>query len=98
PAAQAEDAARQSGPGDCPAGLVDLVDALVADVAVAEVPEPVPAVMNQVFMEGLFFGRPQPEVEVEFLRRSLRRGITDGGARVARVALFVFVTQAARHQ
>ncbi len=73
PAAQAEDRLRQSGVGDHPAGLVHLVDALVADVAVAEVPEPVPVVVDQVGVERPFRGRPQPEVEVHLARRLARR-------------------------
>ena len=38
---------------DQPASVVHLVDALVADVAIAEIPEPVPVVMNQVGVKRL---------------------------------------------
>src|SRR5262249_15135795 len=51
--------------GDEPAGDVHLVDALVANVAVAEIPEPVPVVVDEVPVEGLFRRGPEPEVEIE---------------------------------
>src|SRR5262249_19077570 len=65
PTAKADDALREDRPGDHPAGDVHLVHALVADVAVAEVPEPVPAVVHQVLVIRLRRGRAQPDVEVE---------------------------------
>src|SRR5207253_4213155 len=99
PAAQADDAPRQCSARNAPAGFVDLVDALIADVAVAEIPEPVPAVVNQVVVVGLFLGRPQPDVEVQFGRRSLGRRITYRRPRVAAIAAeAALVTEAARHE
>src|SRR5262249_18524348 len=44
--ADAEDALRQFGLAEAPAGLVHLVNALVAEVAVAVVPDPVPVVVQ----------------------------------------------------
>ena len=90
-AAQAEDAPRQGGAGDDPAGDVHLVHALVADVAVAEIPEPVPVVVDQVGVERLLCGRPQPEVEIH-LRRRLADDRLDADAAARLVA------QAARDQ
>ena len=58
---------------DQPASLVHLVDALVPDVAIAEIPEPVPVVMNQVGVKSLLGCRPEPDVVGE-----LCRGITRG--------------------
>ena len=77
PAAEAEHglgegraAGRRARSRDQPAGDVHLVDALVADVAVAEVPEPVPVVMDEVGVIRLLGRRAEPEVEVELLGRS----------------------------
>src|SRR5207237_4113974 len=64
PAAQTNDAPRQRGVGYAPAGDVHLVNALVADVAVAEIPEPVPVVMDQVGVERLLRCRAEPEIKV----------------------------------
>src|SRR5205823_6879476 len=75
------------GPRDRPAGVVHLVDALVADVAVAEVPEPVPVVMHEVAVVRLLGRRPQPEVEVQLRRRLGDRLVPDAPARLAAVAL-----------
>ena len=82
-AAQAPDLGGQRRALDRPAGHVDLVDALVADVAVAEVPEPVPVVMDQVAVVGLLGGGAEPEIEVQVgpaaapvpLRPMLQRGL-----------------------
>ena len=82
PAAQADDGLGERRAGavparargrDQPAGDVHLVDALVADVAVAEVPEPVPVVMDQVGVIRLLRGRAEPDVEIELLGRSRDR-------------------------
>src|SRR6185436_9701938 len=53
---------------EVPAGLVHLVDALVADVAVAGVPAPVPVVVERVRIERPFRRGAQPQVEVDALR------------------------------
>ena len=83
PAAQAEDglgkgragavAARARG-RDQPAGDVHLVDALVADVAVAEVPEPVPVVMDQVGVIRLLAGPGRARCR----NRAARAGVVIG--------------------
>ena len=46
-----------------PSGLVHFMDALVSDVAIAKIPEPVPVVVNQVGVKSLLRCRPQPDVE-----------------------------------
>src|SRR5205823_168744 len=74
PAAEAEHGlgvsrAGTRGTRDQPAGDIHLVNALVADVAVAEVPEPVPVVMDQVLVIRLAGGRTEPEVEIDWGRR-----------------------------
>src|SRR5438045_1556099 len=78
-AAEAEDALGQRGAGDHPAGLVHLVDALVADVAVAEIPEPMPIIMHQIGMKWSLLCGPEPEVEIQFARRG--RGFLYADAR-----------------
>src|SRR5208283_215555 len=45
-----------------PARDVHLMNALVTDVAVAEIPEPVPVVMDQVGVIRLPGSRPKPDV------------------------------------
>ena len=65
PAAEADDALGQGGAGDHPAGDVHLVDPLVADVAVAEIPEPVPVVVDVVGVERVLRRRAEPEVVVD---------------------------------
>src|SRR5262249_45958229 len=67
--AQAQDRAGQLVLAQAPAGHVHLVDALVAQVAVAEVPVPVPAVMRQVLVVGPLRRRAQPQVEIQVARR-----------------------------
>ena len=47
--------------------------ALIADFAVAKVPEPVPVVMDQIGVIRLLRCRTQPDVEIELLGRSLGR-------------------------
>src|SRR5207253_1264451 len=64
PAAQAHDTLRQCA-AESPARNVNFMHALVADITVAEIPEPMPVVMNQVRVERLFRRRPGPDVEVE---------------------------------
>ena len=87
PAAQADDRPgirRAGGPGrgDQPSGDVHLVDALIADVAVAEVPEPVPVVVDQVAVVGLLGRRAEPDVEIDLLRRRRVRLHADAPARL----------------
>src|SRR5262249_56666022 len=85
PAAQAPNFRGQRGPGDGPAGDVDLVDALVADVTDAEVPEPVPVVMDQAGVVRLIRSRPAPQIEVQLARRLGDRLVADTPARLAAV-------------
>jgi hypothetical protein len=73
PTADAHDALRQRGAWDHPPCDVGLMDALVAVVAVAEVPEPVPVVMDEIAVVRLFRSRAEPEVEVDFGRGRRRR-------------------------
>src|SRR5262249_2825531 len=80
----------QRGALDGPAGYVDLMNALVADVAVAEIPEPVPVVMDEVGVVRLLRGRAQPEVEIHLGRRIAVGPSADAAARL--------VAQAARHE
>src|SRR5207249_232601 len=78
-------------------GLIHFVHALVADVAVAEVPEPVPAIVDEVLVEGRRLGGPGPDVEVEFGGRGLGRFEADVAAGAAAGAA-ILVTEAARHE
>src|SRR5689334_10092572 len=43
-----------------PSENVDQVDAVVAEFAVTKIPEPVPIVMDEIFMIGLHRGGPHP--------------------------------------
>ncbi len=56
--------------------------ALVADVAVAEVPEPVPVVRHDVAVMRLLWGRAEPEVEIEFGRSQRDRLLADALTRL----------------
>src|SRR5262249_30352394 len=71
-------------------------NALVADVAIAEVPEPVPAVVDQVLVVRLVLRGPKPQTEVQLLGR--RRGLAEADVATSRVAAARLVAQAARHQ
>ena len=76
----------EGGVFDGPAGDVHLMNALVADVAVAEVPEPVPVVVDEVAMEGLFGGGAEPEVEVYVAGNFFVGFVADAPAGFAAVA------------
>src|SRR5262249_27511610 len=56
---------------EAPARHVHLVHALVSNVAVSRVPHPVPVVVDQVLMERLLGGWPEPQVEIDLRRRAL---------------------------
>ena len=71
---------RRMGHTEAPAGLVDFVDALVAEVAVAGVPEPVPVVVEAVLREGPLRGGAQPEIVVHAGRHGLLGCAPDGVA------------------
>src|SRR6185369_2566902 len=71
------------------AGDVDLMDGLVADVAVASVPDPVPVIVEAVLGEGLHGSGAGPEVVVDAGGNGLLGSVADGRA--------PFVAEAARH-
>jgi hypothetical protein len=88
-ASDAHDARREFHLADRPSRHVHLVDALVAQVAVAGVPNPVPVVMQSAPHEGQLRRRAAPEVVVYALRNGLRPAhLAD--------AVAAFVTQRAR--
>ena len=60
--------------------------ALIADVTIAEIPEPVPVVMDEVPMKRLLRRRAKPEIEIQVGRRRLDRFESDAPARFAAVA------------
>src|SRR5262249_2610441 len=86
-AAKAPDFGRHRRAFDGPAGDIDFMNALVADVAVAEIPEPMPVVMDQIGMVGLLRRRPKPEVEVQFGGRRGSVLAADAPARFAAITL-----------
>src|SRR5262249_44657716 len=88
PAAEAEDCLRQFVLAQAPAGLVHLVDALVAQVAVAGVPDPVPVVMEVLAHQRQLLRRAAPQVVVARLGdRLLAIDLADGGAPLVARAL-----------
>ena len=84
--ADGDDGLGEGGALNGPAGDVHLVDALVADVAVAKVPEPVPVVVNEVAMERLFGSGAKPEVEVHVAGYFFVGFVADAPAGFAAVA------------
>jgi hypothetical protein len=60
--------------------------ALIADVSVPEIPEPMPVVMDQVPMEWLLRRRPQPNVEIQIGGRFLNGFESDAPTGFATVA------------
>src|SRR5205823_10932571 len=78
--AEPDNALRHLAPAETPAGDVHLVDALVAQVAVAGVPLPVPVVVELVLVERLHRRRAAPEVIVHALRHHPGRQRADTGA------------------
>ena len=50
---------------EAPLQHVQLVDALVSDLAVAEIPSPVPVVMHMALGVGAPFARANPEIVIE---------------------------------
>src|SRR5262249_40722458 len=57
---------------------VDLVNPLVAEIAVAGVPAPVPVVMKAIAGEGPGRRRPGPEVVIDAARHGFDRRTSDG--------------------
>src|SRR5438477_12261050 len=51
---------------------INEMDAVVAEFAVAKIPEPVPIVVNEILMIGLHGGRSNPQIPVEPRRGFLR--------------------------
>jgi hypothetical protein len=62
------------------------MDALIADVAIAGVPEPMPVVMHQVAVERLFRRGAKPEIEIDRCRRHFDRLHADAPPRLAAIA------------
>ena len=90
PAADGEDAGRKLLHAQEPAGDVHLVDALVAEVAVAGVPDPVPVVMQLLAHQGQLERRAAPEIVVNRGGHGLRAvHLADAGA--------AFVAEPAAH-
>lgn len=84
--ADGDDGFGEGGVFDGPAGDVHLMNALIAHVAVAEVPEPVPVVVDEVAVEGLFGGGAKPEVEVHVAGDFFVGFVADAPAGFAAVA------------
>src|SRR5439155_10167155 len=85
--AQAPHLGRQGGPFDRPARHVEFVNALVANVAIAEIPKPMPVVMDQIAVVRLRRSRAEPQVEREVAGRRLGRFVSDAPTRLAAIAL-----------
>src|SRR2546427_9669525 len=83
--AQTDDAFRQRR-AQRPAGNGHFMNALIADVSVPEIPEPMPVVMDQVSMKGLLRRRPQPNIEVQVGGRFLDWFESDAPTGLAAVA------------
>src|SRR5690606_22833038 len=86
-APQAPDAIGERCSGNTPAGDIHLMDTLVADLAVAEVPEPVPVVVDDVLVILLLWGGAEPQIEVEVGRNFLWTLESDARAGLAGVRL-----------
>ena len=67
--AQADHALGERGAGNAPAGDVHLMHALIADVAIAGVPEPVPVIGHEILMIRLLRRWSEPQIEIQLLRR-----------------------------
>ena len=81
PSADAPDARGKFHVAEEPTGNVHLVDALIAEVAIAVIPHPVPVVMQAFTGEGFLGGRAEPEIVIHLARHILGiRDITDAAA------------------
>ena len=67
-AAMRSDAGRMRGDPQPKVGHVDVVDAVVADVAISVFAIPLPVLMEPVHVEGTIGGRSQPHVVIHSLR------------------------------
>src|SRR5690606_17697073 len=79
-AAVAHDAVAQVAHAQAPAGHIHLVDALVTQVAVAEVPLPVPIVVQLLARQRLFGSRAAPQIVVHRLGNGIVVPRTDRAA------------------
>src|SRR5207247_2452046 len=81
PAPGAEHARRQGVFAEKPAGDIHLMNALVAEVAVAVVPDPMPVVMKSLSADRRHRRRAAPEIVIDVRRRRLRSvHFADAGA------------------
>src|SRR5688572_21121603 len=80
---QAGGLARVGGNPEAPAGHLDLLESVVADIAAPEVMLPGPGSVEQVRAAGKRGRRPQPEVEVKMNGGSSRPRFSDGPAESA---------------
>src|SRR5438477_529743 len=71
-AAETEDARRKLVLAQEPAGDIHLVNALISQIAVARIPNPMPIVMEALAHERLHRGRAAPEIVVDAGRNWLR--------------------------
>ena len=76
-AADRGDLGRQRVDAEAPAGVVDFVGAVVADVAGAEVVPPVPIAVETIRLERDDLGRADPEVVVDAGRHRARLAVAD---------------------
>lgn len=76
----------EGGVFDGPAGDIHLMNALVAHVAVAEVPEPVPVVVDEVAVEGLFGSGSKPKVKIHVAGDFFVGLVANAPSRLAAVA------------
>jgi hypothetical protein len=83
-ATDADYALGKRGAGDSPSSFIDFVHALIADVAVAEIPKPVPVVVDEVAVIGAFLSWAEPQIEVELIGRG--SGLLETDARATLVA------------
>jgi hypothetical protein len=91
PSAEAHDFGRKMIDAEGPAGDVHLMDALVAEIAAAGGPDPMPIVMEILAHEGLHRGRTAPDVVINARGNGLGAGdFADAGA--------AFVAKAAREE
>ena len=79
--AQADDALRRGAGGHGPARQVQLMRAQVPDLAVAEIPDPMPVVVHEIRAVRMHGRRADPEVVVQLRGRSLRIADADTLAR-----------------
>src|SRR5262249_47337913 len=77
PAAVTDDPLADIVDAQSPAGEVHLMDALIAEVAVAVIPLPVPVVMELRAGQGVHRRRPAPDVVVDVFRNGVGSARSD---------------------